>query len=1433
MSNRSVGVRWSVGGFVLCFAAMAVTPIPADGQDSGLNPAVMSLFDGSTLQGWEGDLDYWRIENGAIVGEIPKGQTLRKNTWLVWRGGELADFELNLQCRLSGLPAANSGIQFRCQVENVDHVSGYQADFDMGATWLGRIYDEHGRALLVERGSRVDIAEDGRRQTETFAPANQYAVLFRENDWNEYRIVAVGHHIAVYVNGTLFSELRDQEKEECDLTGLLAFQLHSGPETRVEFRDIRLEQLQPADSRLPAFRIRNQAASEGKASGVVPKDSDGKELNLGFEAGNLRDWTATGDAFERQPLNVDGISQRWPGQISNKQGDYFIGGYEHALDRGKGTLTSSAFPVSHPWASFLIGGGEDSSTRAEVVLLGEDGKEESVVAQFSGRNQEQMHRVVVDLQSVRNRSIKVRLVDDSAGGWGHLNFDDFRFHDEPPAGADVVSAWRTISNPLLHHLIPNPAQSPAELRAGDTTAKMFVPEGFSVDVIAAEPQLHQPMAFTFDAKGRLWVVEGHSYPQKRPDGEGLDRILIFSDLDHDGSFETRTVFAEKLNLVSGLEVGFGGVWVGAAPELLFIPDRDGDDKPDSEPVVLLDGFGFADTHETLNSFMWGPDGWLYGNQGVFNSSRIGKPGTQDGDRVALSAGVWRYHPTKHQFEVFAHGGSNQWGLDHDEHGQIFMTYCRSFWGRGDVTHVMQGGHYWNQVNSGYAPFISNQALPGKPWMVNYLLASARYGHGEGGTGKPGANDVYGGHSHVGTMIYLGDNWPGQYRNHLFTHNLHGHQMNHVVNHREAGGYNSRHAGFDMLFCSDPQYIGVDLQYGPDGAVYFSDWYDPRHCHNPDAEQWDRGNGRIYRMKYDKGYRPVTVDYAAATDEQLVHAQSHANDWHARMARRVLSERAAERAVADSAVSAIRQMSRQGTTDGLRLRAHWTLHAIGQLTTKELNELLQDDSEYVRAWAVQLGTENQTIVSAGTDSLKSAEFTAALIQAAKTDKSLLVRRYLASAIQRVPSDAAWQIAEAICGHEDSVNDRDLPLLLWHGMAPLVLADGDRADRLSDSSRIPAITDYIRWYSAARSENGRERLVERIAGDEGGQQGSNLALLALAVQDARGLPCPESWTRISEGLYSSQDGNTAALAESIGAAFGDRVVYTRIRSNITKGALKGKALQRSLRLLAGDSSPENLGIYLQLLDDPSVSAQVIPLLGRFSDASVAEQLLTRLPNMEGPDRSAAMEVLCSRVEWSNLLLDRISDGTLEKSQLTAFYARQMSSLNNSDLTKRLETEWGRIGQSSDEIRAEATQLAQAYRTAPLWAYNDESGAAHFKKLCAQCHLPQGQSEALGPKLTGAGARGVEYLVENVLAPNAVIGRDYQARIIVTSDGRVITGLVEKESESAITIRTLNDSVTVEKSDIEEIQVSQNSFMPEGLLKTLNDREKLELLKYLMRQ
>ena len=220
------------------------------------------------------------------------------------------------------------------------------------------------------------------------------------------------------------------------------------------------------------------------------------------------------------------------------------------------------------------------------------------------------------------------------------------------------------------------AADPVTLSGEDSVKLATVPTGFELKLFAAEPDIVNPIAFCIDDRARLWVAEGRTYPIRAKDGEGQDRIVVFEDTDGDGKADKRTVFMEKLNLVSGLEYGFGGLWVGAAPNLLFIPIADGDTpKPAGEPRILLDGWGYQDTHETLNTFRWGPDGWLYGSHGVFTHSKVGKPGTPDADRVPINAGFWRYQPKRNEFEVFAHGTSNSWGFDFDEHGQLFAEAC--------------------------------------------------------------------------------------------------------------------------------------------------------------------------------------------------------------------------------------------------------------------------------------------------------------------------------------------------------------------------------------------------------------------------------------------------------------------------------------------------------------------------------------------------------------------------------------------------------------------------------------------------------------------------------------------------------------------------------------------------------------------------------------
>jgi len=266
---------------------------------------------------------------------------------------------------------------------------------------------------------------------------------------------------------------------------------------------------------------------------------------------------------------------------------------------------------------------------------------------------------VVDLKSVQDKEIFIRLVDQQKGGWGHLNFDHFQFHAQRPKfDQELVQA--EIGKP--QNIPPADEVLFAGLSPEDAAAKASLPPGFKMQLFAGEPDVMQPIAFCLDDRGRLWVAEGYTYPKRMPEGQGKDRILVFEDTDGDGKFNKRTVFMEGLNLVSGLQIGFGGVWIGAAPFLMYVPVSDWDNpKPASAPTVLLDGWDYLrDTHETLNTFTWGPDGWLYGCHGVFCPSFVGKPGTPDNERQRVDAAVWRYHPTKHVFEVFAEGTSNPW-----------------------------------------------------------------------------------------------------------------------------------------------------------------------------------------------------------------------------------------------------------------------------------------------------------------------------------------------------------------------------------------------------------------------------------------------------------------------------------------------------------------------------------------------------------------------------------------------------------------------------------------------------------------------------------------------------------------------------------------------------------------------------------------------------
>ena len=581
------------------------------------------------------------------------------------------------------------------------------------------------------------------------------------------------------------------------------------------------------------------------------------------------------------------------------------------------------------------------------------------------------------------------------------------------------------------------ADAPMPLSPEEAARTMTVPDGFRVTLFAGEPAVKQPIGFCIDDRGRLWVAEANNYPDKKAGRN--DRIVILEDTDGDGRHDKRTVFYDKLEYVSGVEVGFGGVWVMSIPNFYFIPDKDGDGVPDGPPVVLLDGFGTTENaHNIANGFAWGPDGWLYSTHGRTNWSLLGKPGATAQERERFDGGVWRYHPTRHVWEPYCDGTTNPWGIDWNEVGHAFVCNCVN----PHLFHVIQGAYYEPARDRPNTRFTYERI----PTIADHLHFTNTKNI-RAGLGTPEEDVAGGGHAHSGTMIYLGDNWPATYRGHAFMNNIHGHRINFDRLARAGSGYTAAHAP-DVLRARDPWFMGVTLAYGPDGGVFVSDWSDTGECHSTKNTRKD--TGRIYKITHGQP-KPWQGDISKLSNDELVKLQTHRNDWFARHARRVLQERQA-------VPLALRGTLHSEQAVPMRLRALWTLWVTENLRDIELVSLLADKSEHLRAWAIQLLCEHK---NPGAQALH--EFA----RMAREDKSPLVRLYLASALQRLPLQQRVPVLKALLAHEEDAGDQNLPLMYWYAAEPVVAADNAVAVQLLAASKIPKVRQFITRRLAAKS------------------------------------------------------------------------------------------------------------------------------------------------------------------------------------------------------------------------------------------------------------------------------------------------------------------------------------------------------------------------------
>jgi len=975
----------------------------------------------------------------------------------------------------------------------------------------------------------------------------------------------------------------------------------------------------------------------------------------------------------------------------------------------------------------------------------------------------------------------------------------------------------------------------------EAVKKMTVAEGFAVKLVAAEPMVRQPVAIEFDERGRLWVIQYLQYPNpaglKRvkvdrysrtvydrvpeppPKGpKGADRITILSDFDRDGRAHKSKDFLGDLNLATGLAFGHGGVFVLQAPYLLFYPDRDRDDVPDADPDVLVKGFGMEDAHSVANSLTWGPDGWLYGCQG----STV----TADIDGVEFQQGVWRYHPITRRFELFCEGGGNSWGLDFDRQGNLlYSTNVGGF----TMLHGVQGAYYWKS-------FGKHGALH-NPFAFGYI------------DHVPHRN-FKGGHVTVGGIVYQGDSFPERFRGKYIAGDLLGHAVYWHDLTPDGSSFRSAHGG-DLLLANDTWFATTDVTLGPDGSVYVADWFDKRTAHpDPDAD-WDRSNGRVYKIEAKGTKSAAPFDLAKLPSDKLVSLLAHRNDWFRRKARQVLADRRDP-----EVIFPLRTLVAEARDADLQLQALWALYVSGGFNDAVADKLLGHRNPDVRRWTVRFLGDERKVAPA---------LAKRLADLAASEPDVVVRSQLACSARRLPAADGLPIVRRLLERNLDGNDPHIPLLLWWAVEEHAVEAREQvleAFGTAEAWKRPLVRDAIlerlmRRYAAEGGEAGYTACARLLTSAPAAERGRLLAALDQGLQDRPAAPRKSPGTLFGDHAVvekppqpraSRDEKLPPALAKQLDALWTDDttdLTLIRLCARLNRAAAHDRAVALAtdpkaptatrlalLQALGDLGKPACVPVLLNLVGDgepEAVQVAALEALQHFDREEIAAALLRHYPKMPSRLRARTSEVLLSRKAWAGAFLHEIDTGHFAAKDVPTEQLRVVALHRERSLDDLVRKPWGNIRPGTPEEKlAEMRRLSNDLRAG---AGNPTVGRELFKKHCATCHKLFGEGEAIGPDLTHANRKDRDYLLVSAVDPSAVIRKEYLAYVVQTTDGRTLTGLIAEQTPGAVTlVDGKNQRTTVARGKIESMQESPVSLMPENLLKELKPQELRDLFSYL---
>jgi putative membrane-bound dehydrogenase-like protein len=944
------------------------------------------------------------------------------------------------------------------------------------------------------------------------------------------------------------------------------------------------------------------------------------------------------------------------------------------------------------------------------------------------------------------------------------------------------------------------------------------PEGFHAELFAAEPDVIKPIAMNFDARGRLWVLESTDYPNNvlsNPQENGNDRIKICEDTQGRGRADKFTIFADKLNIPTGLAFARGGVIVCASPHLVFLKDSSGGDKADFREV-LLTGFGRGDTHGTHSNLHYGLDNWMYGSVG-YDGGRVRAGGSMHSFRQ----GYFRFKTDGSDFEPLTTTSNNTWGLGLTESGDVF-------------------GSTANGEHSIYMA-VANRFYEGvRGWHGNGSMSIEDNRKMHPVTSDVRQVDHFGGYTAAaGHEIYTARSFPSEYWDKAaFVCEPTGHLVHIDWLVPQGAGFVAKD-GFNLLASEDAWTAPIAAQVGPDGAVWVLDWYSPVVQHNPTPHGFktgagaayetplrDKKHGRIWRIVADNTKPAPYPKLDPADPATLIAALGHENLFWRLNAQRLLVER--------------------GSTDVLPKLADIVEHdakgpaALHALRTMQgIGAFAKADGSWAKLVEGALANPSPGVRRAALDCLPRDANSVKNIIAANllTDKEPLVRKDALLTLAGMPrsEDAALEV-KAMFSEPRNYNDR------WMETAAICAAaasDNAFLAAAAGSDSPPQFEAHLAKISRivaehfARGRLNDEKAAERVAplldAMAGGSPAVSEAILSGFVAGWPSANPPklssDSIQRLSKLLGRLSSGGRSQVV-----ALGERWKIAdkfSTSANDIKKSLLGDVTDAGKSDLARVAAARELvtiglddAMVATILDSitpkssPDFGRDLLDAVSQSQSAGIGAAIVKHWDGLTPTARGAAIAALLSRPQWTTALLEALEKDRILAGDLSLDQQQKLARHADASIATRAARVFSRGGRlpSADRQKVVDEFLAVADRHGDF-----AKGKTVFEQNCAKCHRHGALGAKIGPDLTGIAVRKKIEILIDVLDPNRSVEGNYQQYNLTTEDGRTFAGLLVADNRTSVELVDAEaKSHVVLREDIESLINTKRSLMPEGFEK-----------------